>query len=664
MRLIECYVSSFGKLKDYSYKFNDGLNVINEENGFGKTTFTYFLKAMFYGLNDSKHSIEENERKRFKPWNSTQAFGGYLVFEKDGKNYKIQRFFGVKSSEDESVLTDLSTGKTFENPGDIGNKIFEIDEQGFLSTTFFSQKDISVKSSYSLTAKFNDICDVQDDTSFDNALALVKNKIKIYKYSGQRGLIPQTQNDIFEIEKNIHALERSVAEIEELTKEKNSLTSQSEIVSKNVKSLTERLSIAAEKESFAKNKSLLDKLTLEGEQLVKKREDILTSLNNNVPTEQELMACKDCIDDLQRLNDKEKALNADLDQLSPVLNQKQTVKTKGKISYISLIGAIVFLFGIGLTFVNTIISTVLMCVGATLEVVSLITKKKDNDASLQSVKELYKAKKQQIDDIFGLKQDCSQSIEVFLCKFNLTFDDPYVKLEEVKKRLGELRMLEREILSNEQSISSLGFQKGMNFDKEEELSVEDLQKLIEQNNEQINFLSTKIIKIQSTLKEKENDIQSIDYLSGKLRELKENLSFYIQDYNALTLTQEYLEKAEENLKIRYKEPLQKSFDNYLSSITESLKKADIDIDFKVKVAENGISQAVEYYSQGFRDIFDICKRFALIEVLYIKEKPFLILDDPFCNLDNQKLQLALDLVEKLSKNYQVVYFSCHQSRVR
>ena len=40
MKLINCYISSFGKIKDFNYDFSEGLNTILEENGWGKTTFT------------------------------------------------------------------------------------------------------------------------------------------------------------------------------------------------------------------------------------------------------------------------------------------------------------------------------------------------------------------------------------------------------------------------------------------------------------------------------------------------------------------------------------------------------------------------------------------------------------------------------------------------
>ena len=87
---------------------------------------------MFYGLNDNKRDVENNERKKYKPWNSLEKFGGYITFEKDNSFYKIERFFGNKEAEDTCVLTHLDTGKIYENAFDLGKRLFEIDEEGFI----------------------------------------------------------------------------------------------------------------------------------------------------------------------------------------------------------------------------------------------------------------------------------------------------------------------------------------------------------------------------------------------------------------------------------------------------------------------------------------------------------------------------------------------------
>ena len=56
-------------------------------------------------------------------------------------------------------------------------------------------------------------------------------------------------------------------------------------------------------------------------------------------------------------------------------------------------------------------------------------------------------------------------------------------------------------------------------------------------------------------------------------------------------------------------------------------------------------------------------RLSLIESLFEKEKPFIILDDPFVNLDEDKIQHAKELINNISKQYQIIYFACHESRI-
>ena len=69
------------------------------------------------------------------------------------------------------------------------------------------------------------------------------------------------------------------------------------------------------------------------------------------------------------------------------------------------------------------------------------------------------------------------------------------------------------------------------------------------------------------------------------------------------------------------------------------------------------------YSRGYQTIISLCMRLALIDCLYPNEKPFVILDDPFVNFDDEKLEICKSLIEDISNQYQIVYFTCHDSRV-
>ena len=110
MQIKKIHISNFGKLHEMQMDFSEGLNVINGENGWGKSTLAAFLKAMLYGMDvTTKRSLLENERRRYKPWQGG-AYGGSMEFEANGKSYRMERFFGTKEREDKFALYDWQQG--------------------------------------------------------------------------------------------------------------------------------------------------------------------------------------------------------------------------------------------------------------------------------------------------------------------------------------------------------------------------------------------------------------------------------------------------------------------------------------------------------------------------------------------------------------------------
>ena len=57
------------------------------------------------------------------------------------------------------------------------------------------------------------------------------------------------------------------------------------------------------------------------------------------------------------------------------------------------------------------------------------------------------------------------------------------------------------------------------------------------------------------------------------------------------------------------------------------------------------------------------KRPALATCMPGKKQPFLLLDDPFVNLDDARTKRALELLQKISQQRQVVYLVCNSARV-
>ncbi|MBO6015695.1 MAG: AAA family ATPase [Lachnospiraceae bacterium] len=203
MKLLSCHIENFGKLHDLTMHFEEGVNIICEENGWGKSTFAAFIKAMFYGLDgERKRSVAENERKRYKPWQGG-VFGGQITFETQGKRYLVSRIFGEKEAQDSFELRDAKTNL----PSDdytkaIGEEIFQINSDSFLRTIFVGQNACETSPTDDVHAKIGNVGDHMTELgSFESAKARLTELINALNPSRATGSICKRRDEITRLER-------------------------------------------------------------------------------------------------------------------------------------------------------------------------------------------------------------------------------------------------------------------------------------------------------------------------------------------------------------------------------------------------------------------------------------------------------------------------------
>lgn len=183
-------------------------------------------------------------------------------------------------------------------------------------------------------------------------------------------------------------------------------------------------------------------------------------------------------------------------------------------------------------------------------------------------------------------------------------------------------------------------------------------------NGMLNRLQDEKNRLSQQIAEDERDAERGDALQNELAESEERLAEYKRRYSVLVKTKEFLELADFRLKEKYVRPIRESFLSYSALLERALGETIvIDANFNVRFEHGGIERSEEHLSAGQRSICALCFRLALIDNMYAEEKPFLILDDPFVNLDGEHLQKVKALLAELAKNMQIVYFSCHESRM-
>lgn len=131
---------------------------------------------------------------------------------------------------------------------------------------------------------------------------------------------------------------------------------------------------------------------------------------------------------------------------------------------------------------------------------------------------------------------------------------------------------------------------------------------------------------------------------------------------AILAAKEILQRAKANMASRYLVPVETGCKRYLSELGFTEGELRLTAQGVPAFEQQGKIRETDYYSQGLKELLGLCMRIALVDAVYEKELPVLILDDPLVNLDDKKTAKAKEFIKTLSKKYQIVYLTCKNER--
>lgn len=210
------------------------------------------------------------------------------------------------------------------------------------------------------------------------------------------------------------------------------------------------------------------------------------------------------------------------------------------------------------------------------------------------------------------------------------------KIEQAKTYKEKNRLLEKP-QRGDLSIEKLDLEKDAIL-----LNIKNLEKTITENENELLTLPD----IKNTIQDTNNKIQNIKH---RIEIIEKTIYFFTT--------------AEKNLKNRFITPIYSSYTTYIQDFDSILKKGtSMDFNLNISFDIQGELKSYQHLSQGLLSILEVSLRFALIDNMYKKEKPSIILDDPFVYLDKDNLQIAKKVLQNLAKQNQIIYFCCHESR--
>jgi uncharacterized protein YhaN len=136
------------------------------------------------------------------------------------------------------------------------------------------------------------------------------------------------------------------------------------------------------------------------------------------------------------------------------------------------------------------------------------------------------------------------------------------------------------------------------------------------------------------------------------------------EYDAITLALEALRDADREIQTRFSPELGRVAARYMSAVTGGrYEDVLINRDFSARTRTKGdaVARDAEYLSAGTLDLMYLAVRLAVCELaLPDGETCPLILDDALVNLDDERLEQAMKLLAEVSKERQVILFTCRK----
>lgn len=201
------------------------------------------------------------------------------------------------------------------------------------------------------------------------------------------------------------------------------------------------------------------------------------------------------------------------------------------------------------------------------------------------------------------------------------------------------------------------------FLKDDNVDLTELNREYENNNSEMEEVKQRIKGYENQLERTALQSDEIATKKEQLEAVKKEKEEVSKKYKLIEKTREFLTQAKESLTARYMGPLKESFSKYYEMMVGELADCyHIDANAKITVEELGLQRDVESYSSGYKDLIGLCLRLAFIEAMYKEEKPMIILDDPFVNLDQIKVEGGKNLLKNIARDYQIIYLTCNESR--
>ena len=710
--------ASFGKLND-TMTLDGGIDLITAPNEAGKSTWTAFLLAMFYGIDTSERASKGSipVKTKYKPW-SGAPMQGTIELEWKGRRITIERRSTAKAPMSEFRAYETETGLPVPelSADNCGEMLLGAKREVFLRSALLRQLDLQVTKDAELERKLASLVTTGDETA---SFFVAERKLRDLRNRICRtgtGTLPQAKARRAEVERelsDIHLVQQSCIALAASQK-------QLETKKSNLETVLERIGRA---EQIRKARRLREAKTQIAEQ--EKTVSSLKALTERLPDVPALHALK------TRCRNAEDALHtAELEKLSlpavpalPILpdwldgrseekarqeaekaqEEARTLRETKKQNSL-VFGCTSFAAALAGLALGIFVHPAMFAICGVFAAVGVFFLLKGRTQKKQQAERLAKAEAicrrygvaTENEIPAGLARRLAERDEYENGRKNYeqrvqAAEQSIVQAQaQVETLLSEVSAFAPQIKTLPEAVEALMAAEHAHdaFLTEERALVrsqqqlESMQQLVgdvpPENEEELETLEDEHevrAAYQQTVRDLQNVTDQLNIARGRIsakadavmlgaeaEQLSDRIEAMEKRSAAVTLAYERLTQANDSLQARFSPQLSQLAGTYFGELTGGTYDRiylDRDMNIQVTSADDPLQRPIQALSCGTADQLYFAVHLAMAELLLHPDCP-LILDDALINFDDERAKRALRLLLRQSTRRQVIVFSCHR----
>lgn len=669
--------ASFGRLQGDTLELSEGLNIIQAPNESGKSTWSHFIRAMLYGVSTSERSRAGSvpDKIKFRPWGS-MPMEGKMELTHRGRDITLRRDAGG-GDRPMGACTAYYTGTGERIPElsgkSAGEQLLDVTEPVFRRSAFITGPEMAVDRDADLEKRINKIVSAggEEDASYIEVDERLRRWQRKRRWRSGSGRIIEAERELLDVRARLSKTERESERLAGLRAElKDAENLKTELEAELMRHKRDEFLNAVKAAQQAQNAAR------ESIELAERLEAEAAGLSR-----ESITAVREAAARAESAREQEKLLCADRDgarlaaDILEAEDRPPKSKKKPLVTLLYITGAVLIAACFALSYfplfdpAHAIWFAAAGTAAIAAACILLGLKKKEEKRERAQAEEEKSRVMNALDEAQGRLDEGERERERQEAALAAA-------MEKIKAEPGESpaeaaeraeRLLDRLNRARAGADAIGGMAPEIPVDEDGISSVEGETRLSRREAEEyMRRANEKIIKTTSELARGEGAYAHLGdpvILSTEESNLQQEIAGLVDQYEALELAADALKEANTKLQMLFSPIISREAAQLMKRMTGgSYKGVYFDREMHFSAAREGDMNArgMEFLSSGTRDQLYLAVRLAVCLCVLPKDEPCpIILDDALSCFDDNRARMALELLDELARDRQIILFTCH-----